>query len=73
MMNFISFKEKMFGLLFQDQKVLTSSAHNESSLTKLKRKEMSFKIRPDLLLKAALKLKGLILIRRSHLWLVLNP
>ena len=59
-MNFISFREMMFGLLIQDQKVLTSSAQNRYSIIKLIRKEMSFAIKPELLLKVILKSKGLI-------------
>ena len=48
----------MFGLLFQDWKVLTSSALNGSSITKLMRKETSFEIKPGLLLKVIHKSKG---------------
>ena len=59
-MNFISFKEMMSGLLFQDQKVLTLSAQNGYSIIKLMRKEISFAIKLDLLLKVILKSKGLI-------------
>lgn len=72
MMIFVNFKEMMFGLLFQDQKVLTSSAQNGSSATKLMRKEMSFETKLDLLLKATLKLKSLIFMRHSYSWLILN-
>lgn len=72
MMIFVNFKEMMFGFLFQDQKVLTSSAQNGSSATKLMRKEMPFETKLDLLLKATLKLKSLIFMRRSYSWLILN-